>query len=208
MLARSLVRSLACDDPPPASHAAEHSSPLVASLSDPNLSLARTEQLVLFAVGGARLALRRGAIRELLPLPRLWTPPGLPRVLAGFLNLGGEAVAVLRLSRLLEPETEIRAEDDAAAGIYRHLILLDDGRERLALLVDRVLDVVRVPAESLQALPAEQSLNGCAEAEVSLPDGFARLLTPERLLMERERATLAELEGQARRRLEDWASPS
>ena len=76
------------------------------------------------------------------------------------------------------------------------------------LLVDRVLDVVRVPRESLQPLPAEQSLNGCAEAEVSLSDGFARLLAPERLLMERERATLAELEGQARRRLEEWAARS
>lgn len=185
---------------------------MVASLSDPNLSLARTEQLVLFAAGdpqgGARLALRREAVRELLPLPRLWTPPGLPRLLAGFLNLGGEAVAVLRLSRLLEPEAALPAEDDAATGIYRHLILLGDGQERLALLVDRVLDVVRVPRESLQPLPAEQSLNGCAEAEVSLPDGFARLLAPERLLMERERATLAELEGQARRRLEEWAARS
>ncbi|UPG73415.1 chemotaxis protein CheW [Roseomonas gilardii subsp. gilardii] len=181
---------------------------MVASLSDPNLSLARTEQLVLFAVGETRLALRREAVGELLPLPRLWAPPGLPRLLAGFLNLGGEAVAVLRLSRLLEPEAEIRAEESPAAGIYRHLILLGEGRDRLALLVDRVLDVVRVPRQWLQAVPAEQSLNGCAEAEVALPDGFARLLAPERLLMERERATLAELEAQARRRLEEWAAPS
>ena len=57
--------------------------------------------LVVIAVGETACALTQEAVRALLPLPHLDRPPGLPAPLAGFLNLGGVAVPVVDLARLL-----------------------------------------------------------------------------------------------------------
>ncbi len=78
------------------------------------------------------MRLPRSAVREILPLPRLWRPPGAPGALAGFLNLAGHAVPVVDLAILFglgQPVTGRQA-------LYRHLVLLQ-GDHPLALLVDR-----------------------------------------------------------------------
>lgn len=151
---------------------------------------------VLFAAGGGAFALPHTAVRALLPLPRLDAPPGLPPPLAGFLNLGGEAVPVLDLARLL----------DAAPGAphpYRHLVLLAEGR--LALLVDRALDVL--PA-GLPLRPVEpgRSLNGLVTGALEVEGVTAHLLDPGRLLLAEEAAVLGALTIQARARLARWAA--
>ncbi|WP_338661404.1 chemotaxis protein CheW [Pararoseomonas sp. SCSIO 73927] len=168
--------------------------------------------LVLFSAGGALLALPQAAVRALLPLPRLDSPPGLPGPLAGFLNLGGAAVPVVSLAALLGlPAGEPHP--------YRHLILLTaagpggavepslDGP--VALLVDRAADVL--PA-GLPLRPVEEgtSLGGVVAGAVELPaaagGGTAHLLAPERLLMAREAAILGALTGQAQDRLARWTA--
>src|SRR5690349_23841381 len=100
-------------------------------------------QIITFDVNGTACALRREQMRELLPLPRLWRPPALPRPIAGFFNLGGKAVPVVRLDVLFGLE-ETQADGEAA--LYRHLILVQvPGQENpVALLADRVLDVANV----------------------------------------------------------------
>lgn len=157
---------------------------------------------MLFSSGGAVLALPQSAVRALLPLPRLDSPPGLPAPLAGFLNLGGAAVPVVTLSTLLGlPAGEPHP--------YRHLILLGAASpgEVVALLVDRAADVL--PA-GLPLRPVEEaaSLGGVVAGAVELPatagGGTAHLLAPERLLMAREAAILGALTGQAQDRLARW----
>jgi len=135
-------------------------------------------------------------VRALLPLPRLDSPPGLPAPLAGFLNLGGAAVPVVELARLLGlPPGEPHP--------YRHLILLHDEATPLALLVDRVADVLpaglpRRPAADGHSLGAV--VTGAVEA-----DGRAlHLLDPARLLLAQEGAILATLSAQAQARLARW----
>ncbi|MFT8246003.1 chemotaxis protein CheW [Roseomonas sp. BN140053] len=169
------------------------------------------DPLLLFAVGGTVCALRRPAVRELLPLPRLSAPPGLPRPVAGFLNLGGEAVPVLALARLLNRTEEARR---VAGGLYRHIIVLNHtlprpggGSGRVALLVDRVLDLVPPPAQP--ATPPDGHADPCVEAEIPLGAALVHLLAPDRLLREGEAAILAALAEDAQRRLRDWdATPT
>ncbi|MFH5925811.1 chemotaxis protein CheW [Roseomonas xinghualingensis] len=156
--------------------------------------------LVLFAMGGMSCALPRGVVRALLPLPRLDTPPGLPVPLAGFLNLGGKAVPVVELARLL-------GVPPGAPHLYRHLILLDRPSagqdEALALLVDRVMDVAP-GGLPIRPVEADRSLGGIIAGEVEAAGGSVHLLDPARLLMAQEAAILDELSNQARRRLEQW----
>jgi len=139
-------------------------------------------------------------VRALLPLPRLDAPPGLPAPLAGFLDLGGAAVPVVELARLLGlPPGEPHP--------YRHLILLrDDAAARvttLALLVDRVADVL--PA-GLPRRPAAEghSLGAVVTGAVEAGGRTLHLLDPARLLLAQEGAILDALSAQAQARLDRW----
>ncbi|PWC28411.1 chemotaxis protein CheW [Teichococcus aestuarii] len=159
------------------------------------------DHYVVMRLGSRRCALPCAAVREVLPLPRLWRPPGLPRPLAGFMNLAGEAVPVLDLPRLFG----LAASGDAEDALYRHLLLTGgEGKPLLALLVDRVLDMRRIPPERLRPVPPEATLNGCATAEIETPEGFIHLLAPDRILLAQEAATLATLREGAQSRLAEW----
>src|SRR3546814_19427056 len=94
---------------------------------------------VLFMVRGEVFALPAPAVAEVLPTAELACPPGTPPALAGFLDLGGTAVAVLRTGSLLG------LDDAGDPGLYGHMLRLGDPCAGLALLVDRVAAVRPVP---------------------------------------------------------------
>ncbi|UFN48100.1 chemotaxis protein CheW [Roseomonas sp. OT10] len=168
-----------------------------AALAGPQL------ELVVFAMGSQDCALPRQAVQELLPLPRLWVPPGLPRPLDGFLNLGGQPVPVLALAPLLGlPEDG--AETDR---VYHHLILLRGAASPLALRVPRVLDMRTVPVAALRPVSPTDSLQGFVTAGIPFGPRLVHLLDADRLLLERERAVLESLAREATRRRAEWALP-
>jgi len=162
-------------------------------------------QIIVFDVCGTACALHRSGVREFLPLPHLWRPPALPRPVAGFFNLGGHAVPVLRLDVLfgLQP-----TDDGAEANLYRHLILVDrfNAAGTTALLVDRVLDVASVAPSQLSPVSQDDTLNGCVEAEVAWGERLVHLLSVERILLAEEQQALAELGRKAQSRLGEWAA--
>ncbi|MCC2650227.1 MAG: hypothetical protein K0Q60_382 [Microvirga sp.] len=164
-------------------------------------------QIIIFDVCGTACALHRSAVREFLPLPRLWRPPALPRPVAGFFNLAGDAVPVLRLDVLFGLQ---KGQDDPEADLYRHLILLGNGGTAglSALLVDRVLDVATVNTTQLSDVRQTETLNGCVEAEVTWGNRLVHLLSADRILLAEEQQALTELGRQAQNRLDEWAVPA
>ncbi|HZH53100.1 MAG TPA: chemotaxis protein CheW [Microvirga sp.] len=164
-------------------------------------------QIILFDVCGIACALRRQEVRELLPLPRLWRPPSMPRPVAGFFNLGGAAVPVVRLEVLFGLE---RRGETSEAELYRHLILVDGltGSGPCALLVDRVLDLAHAGGAQLSAVRPENTLNGCVEAEIDYGGRLVHLLSLGRILFAEEKQVLADLGRHAQSRLSEWAVPA
>ncbi|MBM6594804.1 chemotaxis protein CheW [Microvirga pudoricolor] len=162
-------------------------------------------QILLFEVGGVGCALRRQEVRELLPMPHLWRPPALPRSVAGFFNLGGQAVPVVTLATLFGLEAPGLTKEAEA---YRHLMLIDrlGGSGPAAFLVDRVIDLVTVDEARLSPVPASDTLNGCIEAEIEHSGALVHLLSLERILLAEERQSLADLSGRAQERLGEWAT--
>lgn len=167
-------------------------------------------QVIIFDVCGVGCALRQEAVRELLPLPRLWRPPGVPRPVAGFFNLGGTAVPVLRLDVLFGLERARSDEPSPEADLYRHLVLLDglSGTSLTALLVDRVQDLAHIGPSQLSPVKEQGTLNGCVEAEIHIGDRLVHLLSLERILFAEEQQALVELGRQAQNRLSEWAVPA
>jgi purine-binding chemotaxis protein CheW len=161
-------------------------------------SLARLDQrrVLLFDLSGQAYAISVLAIREIVPLAMLSQPPGLPPLIAGFLNLGGTSVAVVRTARLFGlPERE--------TGLYTPLLILRDTQLPLALLVDHVSGIVSVADADVVPIRDHDSFNACAEGMISLGGQHAVLLSPERVLLEEERHRIRELAAAQQARLDE-----
>ncbi|MBY0294588.1 MAG: chemotaxis protein CheW [Methylobacterium sp.] len=157
-------------------------------------------------VAGTACAVPGAAVDEILPLPRLWRPPGGPAALAGFFNLGGEAVPVLDLAVLFGLA---RPADEGGSMprrmVYRHLLVMA-GPMPLALLVDRAADLVHVPPEAMTPVTDGATLNGCVAHEIRLGERLLHGLSPERVLLAEERARLDAQTRAAQARLAEWAA--
>lgn len=149
---------------------------------------------LLLDVAGTPCALPRDAVSEVLPLPDLFAPPVAGKVLAGFLNLGGEPVPVIDLARLFG-----LADHAAEPSLYAHLVLAADRAS--AFLVDRATDLVLVDEDALRPVPDGRTLNGCVAAEFSRGDRLVHVLGLARILTAEETARLDALTETARARL-------
>jgi purine-binding chemotaxis protein CheW len=137
-------------------------------------------------------------IERVTQMAALAQPPGLPRILEGILDLGGAAIPVLRLDRLFRlPEKN--------PGLYSMLVIVrgpDSGR--VAVLADRVLDIVPVAADRFRNVEEKDTFNGCAEAVVTIGEESLHVLAPARLMLAKEKELLAEFQSLAQLRLKEW----
>lgn len=142
-------------------------------------------------------------VSEILPLPRLSRWPDLPRVVEGFFNLGGDAVAAINADILFGVEAADRPEDNDF--YYRHLIMLRNPRgQHVALVVDRVLDAIGIDSEAIMPVGASLSLNGCVTGEVDLDGEILHVLDANAIFIAEEQAALRELGDYARSRVAAW----
>ena len=131
-------------------------------------------------------------------MAQLARPPGLPSALEGFLNLGGTAVPVLRLDRLLDLPSR-------NPGLYSKLIILKGvSHGQIAMLVDQVSEIMSVPETTFLPVAKEHSFNACAEAAVPVQGETIHLLSPGRILLEMERRSLSEFQAVEQRSLRAW----
>src|SRR4029077_2630145 len=87
------------------------------SASGPLARASEWDTLLVFHLAGQAYGLPLRSVQEVVPMTVLSRPPTLPVVLAGFLNLGGSAVPVLHLNRLL-------GVADFAVGLHTPLLVL------------------------------------------------------------------------------------
>lgn len=154
--------------------------------------------LLIFHAGGLDCAFPLEAVQEIVPMATLFSPPGLPSGLAGFLNLRGTAVPILRLDRLLElPERQ--------PGLHAPLIVLRGASGSnycpTGVLVDFVRAIVPMPSTSLLAIPEDDTFRGCATAALELDGDRVHLLSAAALLDVNEIRSLADYTAMAQARL-------
>jgi purine-binding chemotaxis protein CheW len=162
------------------------------------LPLERQRALLVFHLADQIAAVPLENVERIVPMAQLAHPPGLPSPLEGILNLAGIAVPVLRLERLLQLPVQ-------RPGLYSMLILLKGASEGgVALLVDRVSEVLTVAESALIPVGKQHSFNGCAEAAVPVRDDIIPLLSTAQILLRKERESLAEFQALAQLRLQEW----
>lgn len=152
---------------------------------------------MLFQVGDSHLGLPVSDVREILPLPPLWRPPGTPPIIAGVLNRRGTALPVLRLDRLF-------GRPERRPGLYSPLVVLAPPLPAVALLADRVADVAALtrpaPADPLLPAAVKDAVAGLFAHGTML----IHLMRADRLLTAIEQGLLDDFQAMAQRRLGEW----
>ncbi len=149
-------------------------------------------ELLICRLGARHLAFPLSSTHRIIHMPALSRAPGMPSLLAGFLNWQGVAVPVLQMEQLFhfacgEPQ------------LYTPLIILKPGP--LALSVDAVEQVVSVPDTAISPIPNNEVFHGCTTGEFRRGDAVVHLLSPEKILLEKERTAIREFQAMAQERL-------
>lgn len=156
-----------------------------------------TGGLLVFNSSGQDWAFPLHAVQEIAPMAELSSPPGLPPLLAGFLNLGGTAIPILRLDTLFELPEQL-------PGLHAHLIILrGGGANPIGVLVASVRRISDVNPANLLPVPENNVFQDCAVATITIDDCVTHILSPERILLEQERRMLGELQAIAQQRLQN-----
>jgi purine-binding chemotaxis protein CheW len=151
---------------------------------------------LVFDVADRPCAIALERIAQVLPMAALSRPPAAPPLLAGFLALGGQAVAVLRLARLLElPEQ--------TPGMFTPLLLLRGAPSPTALMVSGVWRIASVPHEAVQAVAPGHTFADCAMGTFRLDSAAVTVLACDHLLLEQERQRLDSFAAVEQRRLDE-----
>ena len=150
--------------------------------------------LLIFHSSGLDCAFPLEAVLEIVPIARLSCPPGLPSGLAGFSDLRGTAIPIVRLDRLFDlPEQQ--------AGLHTPMIVLRGVLGPIGILVDSVRGIVPVHSVRLLDIPEDRTFQGCATAVVQLDDALIHVLSPVALLTANEDRLLSDYGAKSQARL-------
>ena len=141
-------------------------------------------EVVEFELSGERYAFELAHVREVCALREITPVPCTPDFVVGIVNLRGKILTVIDLRKFFALP---------AAGITQlnQIVILEDGRTRVGILVDAISRAQSVPVEKLQAsLPTlggirTDYLRGVTPAQMAVLDA-ARILTDERILIMEE----------------------
>ncbi len=150
------------------------------------------QNYLVFGSGAQICGLPLSSVREIVHLSALERPPGAPSFFAGFLNLSGQQIAILRLAALYS----LPAPEDQ---LYTPILLLKE--TPWGLLLDEVLGLELVAPEALNECPREKTLNGFVSAMFEAKGQAVYVLDLEKLLLKEEKERLKELNEQAEQRV-------
>jgi purine-binding chemotaxis protein CheW len=151
-----------------------------------------TLEVLVFEVGGQRHGLPVADVQEILPVVTVTPVPEAPPLVEGIINLRGTVIPVLDTRRRLRLPARAAAYTD-------HLVVARAGGRRVALRVDRALDLVRFGAGDVADAEAVLPGAGGVARVAKLPDGLVLVHDLGTLLSPAESAALDKvLAGPAR----------
>jgi purine-binding chemotaxis protein CheW len=135
----------------------------------------RTQNFLIFHSSGLDCAFLLETVREIVPMATLSSPPGLPSGLAGFLDLRGTAIPIIRLDRLFDlPEQQ--------PGLHTPMIVLRGVLGPTGILVASVRGIVQVPSSQLLDIPVGRAFQDCATGSMQLDGDLIHVLSSAALL--------------------------
>ena len=104
--------------------------------------------LVTFHLDREEYGVEIGSVQEIIRAADITPVPGAQAHVTGVINLRGKIIPVIDLrKRFRLPESE--------ASEQQRIVVVELGEKRLGMLVDSVSQVIRVPADVVEAIPEE-----------------------------------------------------
>ncbi|MBU1118392.1 chemotaxis protein CheW [Patescibacteria group bacterium] len=103
-------------------------------------------QLVVFELDSEEYAVEITDIREIVRIPEITPVPDAPAFIKGIFNLRGQIVVVLDLEKKFGLKRE-------HTKLFEHVVILESGKSVYGVLVDTVLEVLRVSKKSIKNTP-------------------------------------------------------
>ncbi len=153
-----------------------------------------TGPFLIFQSNGVDCAFPLGAVHAVVPMAALFSPPGTPPGIAGFLDLRGRAVPILRLDLLFNlPEQK--------PGLHTPLIILNAAGSLLGILAESVRQIASPAMDSWLPLAPRNVFHDSAVASFAVDGRITHLLSAEGILLEQERSLVAAYQVLAQQRL-------
>ncbi len=154
-----------------------------------------------FSIAGARLALNLPHVVEVLPVVRLVKPPEMPKMLRGFVNVQGQLIPILRLEHLLQ--LDVSEDWQPEENLNGMIVIVHLGEVLAGWMTDGDARMLSYGFPEMVRLPADHVLNNGAEWVIARtpPEPSIVLIDPSRLLLEKERVRLTELQERENERL-------
>ena len=118
---------------------------------------------LLFELAGSRMALLADLVSEVVRAVEIEPLPEAPAIVSGVINMRGALTPVIDLRRRLGLAAKALSPDD-------HFIVADCGSRRVALHVDRALDLLPIGELAIEPL-AENASSPYVSGAVALEDG-------------------------------------
>lgn len=114
------------------------------------------DMYLVFVANGQEYAIQAMKVQEISAVISVTQIPRAPVYIEGILNLRGRLVTVINFRRRFGLESVAPTEDT-------RIIIMDYESFPVGLIVDRVEEVLRIPAESMRALPESAIAAGAAD---------------------------------------------
>jgi len=137
---------------------------------------------LLFELAGSRMALLAALVSEVVRAVEIEPLPQAPSVISGVINVRGSLTPVIDLRRRLGLATKPLSPDD-------HFIVADCGTSRVALHVDRALDIMPIGELSIEPI-AQNAASPYVSGAVALEDGVLVIYDLSAFLSAAESASL------------------
>jgi purine-binding chemotaxis protein CheW len=103
-------------------------------------------QLVVFTIGDEEFGVDISQVREIVRLVQITYLPKAPVFIEGVVNLRGQVLAVIDLSKRLGVSSKER-------GVENRIIVVEVGENTVGMIVDSVSEVLRLSSENVEDVP-------------------------------------------------------
>ncbi len=140
------------------------------------------EQMVVFKLADEQYGVRINQVQEINRLSKITKVPRAPRFVEGVVNLRGDVIPVIDLRKRFDMEYKNYTE-------FTRIIVSDINRKKIGIIVDEVLEVLRIPAKLLEEAPDilhSNNIQNYMDGIANLESRMIMLLDLENILVEKE----------------------
>ncbi|MGI6487368.1 MAG: chemotaxis protein CheW [Syntrophothermaceae bacterium] len=148
------------------------------------------EQMVVFKLADEQYGVRITQVQEINRLSRITRVPRAPRFVEGVVNLRGDVIPVIDLRQRFEMEAQEYTE-------FTRIIVSDIHNKKIGIIVDEVLEVLRVSQNQLETAPEvlqDDQIARFMEGIANLPERMILMLNLENILIEKEWKKLIDMD--------------